>query len=272
MIKPGIGLPYTTEISGITLANEVYPKWYNHDSVRESKVMAIPSECRMPNLSSVTCSLMNRLIVQLMVGEPGLSRKTTLYRRNFIRLLDKALREYQEARRIILDQIGEANHPAEDMSKHRRYLHKLLSRIKSEAEYKSKHGQYLYIIRFPDHIESCISNVRQLYQLLRRIKSEKESPPIPRDLRRAVEKMEAPIIEIRDAIEHMEELIQKDKIAPGEPVMATVSEDGDAIVVSKYQMKFKDLAMVLKEMHEIAFYVLTIKKMEPIDLSGEIPE
>ena len=123
--------------------------------------MAIPSECRMPDLSDVTCSLMGRLLIQLMVGEPGLSRRTTLYRRNFIRLLDKALREYQEAREIILDQIGEANRPVEDMS---------------------KHGRYLYIIRFPDHIESCISTVRLLYKLLRRIKLEKESPPIPKDL------------------------------------------------------------------------------------------
>ena len=70
----------------------------------------------------------------------------------------------------------------------------------------------------------------------------------------------------------MEERIQSDKIAPGEPVMATVSEDGDAVLVSKYQIKFKDLAMILERMHEIAFYVLTIKKMEPIGLSGEIPE
>lgn len=212
--------------------------------------MAIPSECRMPDLSGVTRSLMGTLMVQLMVGERGLSRKTTLYRRNFIRLLDKALREYQEARQTILDQIGERNRPVEDMS---------------------KQGRYLYIIRFPDHIESCISAVRQLYKLLERIKSEKESPPIPRDLRKAVEKMRAPIVNIRDAIEHMEERIQKDEIAPGEPVMATVSEDGDALLVSKYQIQFKDLATVLEKMHEIAFYVLTIKKMEPTGLPGEIP-
>lgn len=54
--------------------------------------MAIPSECKMPDLSGLDSPLMNRLLVQLLVGERGLSRKVQLYRRNFVRLIDKALR------------------------------------------------------------------------------------------------------------------------------------------------------------------------------------
>jgi len=203
--------------------------------------MAIPSECKMPDLSGLDSPLIGRLIVQLLVGEHGISRKAGLYRRNFVRLVDKALGEYNEAREVILAEIAEANRPAEEMS---------------------KDGRRIYFPAFTDHIETCINAVRRLYKLLQRIKSERESPVLPRELRRLVEKIEESIVDIRDAIEHMDERIQNDEIAPGKPIMATVNKNGDGVVVSKYEMKFEELAIVLKKMHEIALYILTIKKIE----------
>ena len=68
-------------------------------------MMAIPSECKMPDLSCLDSPLWNRLIVQLLVGEKGLSRKAQLYRRNFVRLIDKALEEYNNAREVLLAQV-----------------------------------------------------------------------------------------------------------------------------------------------------------------------
>lgn len=201
--------------------------------------MAIPSECKMPDLSGLDSPLIGCLIVQLLVGEPGLSRKASLYRRNFIRLLDRALKEYHEAREAILAQIAEANRSAEEMS---------------------RDGRHIYLIAFTDHIENCINAVWRLYRLLERFKSEKKSPVLPRELRRLVETIEESIVDIRHAIEHMDERIQNGEIYPGIPVMATVSQNGDGVVVSKYEIKFEELAVVLKKMHEIALYILTIKK------------
>jgi hypothetical protein len=43
--------------------------------------------------------------------------------------------------------------------------------------------------------------------------------------------------------------------------MLAVSKNDDGLVVSKYELKFKELAMVLEKMNEIALYILTIKKM-----------
>jgi len=182
---------------------------------------------------------MNCLVVQALIGEPGLSQKTKLYRRNFIRLVDRALREYREARELILAQIAEMNRSPEEMS---------------------RDGRSIYLFTFPDHIETCINAVRRLYKLLGRIKSEKESPGLPRELRRQVETIEGTIVKIRGAIEHMDELILKGEIAAGKPVMAAGSENWDAVVVSDYELKFEELAMVLRAMHEIALYLLTIKK------------
>jgi hypothetical protein len=202
------------------------------------EIMSLPSECKMPDLSGLD-SLMGRLFIQAFIGEPGLSQKTRLYRSNFIRLADKALREYHESRELILAQIAEMNRSTESIS---------------------RDGRNIYLFTFTDHIETCINAVRRLYKLLGRIKAEKQSPGLPRELRRLVETMEVIIVDIRDAIEHIDEMIQKDEVAPNRPIMAAGSENWDAVVVANEEIKFEDLAMVLRKMHEIALYLLTIKK------------
>ena len=201
--------------------------------------MEFPSECKMPDLSGLDSPLVGRLIVQLLVGERGLSPKTSLYRRNFIRLVDKALREYHKAREAILAEIAEMNRSPEEMS---------------------RDGRSIYILTFTDHIENCINAVRRLYKLLERIKAEKQSPGLPRELRRQVETREGTIVKIRGAIEHMDELILKGEAGVGKPIMAAGSENWDAVVVSSYELKFEELATVLRTMHEIALHLLTIKK------------
>ena len=212
--------------------------------------MAIPSECKMPNLSGLDSPLIGRLIVQLLKGEPGLSRKVGLYRRDFIRLLDKALREYHEAREAILADIAEANR---------------------SAEKRGKDGRRTYFIAFTDHIETCINAVSRLFKLLERIKSEKGSPAFPRELRRLVETKSKSVANVRNVVEHMDEQIQKGEITPGKPIMLTISKNDDRVIVSKYEIKFEELAMVLEKMHEIALYILTIRRMEAAGLPGEIP-
>ncbi len=202
--------------------------------------MAIPSECKMPDLSGLD-SLIGRLIVQVMIGEPGLTRKAGLYRRNFIRLVDKALGEYHEARKAILADIAEANRPAKEMQ---------------------KHGRRMYFVTFTNHIETCINAVSRLFKLLERIKSEKESLALPRELRKLVETKSGSVSNVRNAIEHMDKLIREDEIAPGQPVMLTVTKNGDGVVISKYEIKFEELAMVLGKMHEIALYILQPRKIE----------
>ncbi|GAH38523.1 unnamed protein product [marine sediment metagenome] len=55
--------------------------------------MAIPSGYKMPDLSGIDSPLLGRLVVQLLVGERSLSPEARLYRRNFIRLVDKSVRD-----------------------------------------------------------------------------------------------------------------------------------------------------------------------------------
>ena len=60
----------------------------------------------------------------------------------------------------------------------------------------------------------------------------------------------------------MDELILKGEAGAGKPIMAAGSENWDAVVVSSYELKFEELAMVLRTMHEIALYLLAIKKKD----------
>jgi len=190
----------------------------------------------MPDLSGLDSSLKARLLVQVIVGDPGVSQEVGLYRRNFIRLVDKALNEYHEARKAKLNVVAEKNR---------------------------RDVKHLYIMfDFTDHIETCINAVRRLYKLLDRIKSEKQSPEIPRELRKLVERKYDSIKNIRDGVEHMDDRIRSGERAVGEPIMLTVSENNEALVVLDYELKFEELAMVLKKMHEIAVHILTVKKME----------
>jgi len=191
--------------------------------------MAIPSECKMPDLSDIDSLLLPFLVVQLLVGERGLSQKASLYRREFIRLVNKAVREYCEAREVLLAEVAE-------------------------------HGRHLRSYEFTDHIETCINAVSRLLKLLNRIKSEKASSSFPRELRKLVETHSKSVRDVRDTVEHMDELIHKGEIALGKPIMLTCSQEGDRILVSDCELNFTDLAMVLEKMHEIAQHILTIKK------------
>lgn len=183
----------------------------------------------MPDLSGEVSPLFPFLAVQLLAGEKGLGRKASLYRREFVRLVDKAVREYREAREILLDEVAAK-------------------------------GRNLRFYAFTDHIGSCMNAVSRLSKLLNRIKSEKERPDFPTELRRLVERYSDTVTHVRNTVEHMDERIQKGEIAPGKPIMLTCNQEGDKILVSNCEMKFKDLAMLLEKMHELAQHILTIKQ------------
>lgn len=65
----------------------------------------------MPDLSDLDFPLKKYLILHALVGDKGLTQKESLYRRNFVRLVDKAIKEYHEARSTIILQIEEMNRP-----------------------------------------------------------------------------------------------------------------------------------------------------------------
>ncbi len=199
--------------------------------------MAIPSECKMPDLSLDTDypqPLTGYLVVQMLSGgDNKLSHQSSLNRRNFVRLVDKAWREYHESKNALIREISRE--------------------------------ETAFMMLFTNHIETCVNAVQRLFKLLMRIRKDKNSPTIPKHLQRIVETKEKTIKDIRHTIEHIDERIRKDEIGRNKPIMLTVSENEDGVVVSNYEIKFIELVMILEKMREIALYILTVKKIEASD-------
>lgn len=84
-------------------------------------------ECRLPDLSGLE-KLIPVLIAHLFVGD-GLNREQGLLKRDFVRLVDKAIREYEAARTAIVAQIQK--------------------------------GGALYTIAFTDHFETCVNAINR---------------------------------------------------------------------------------------------------------------
>jgi len=188
----------------------------------------------MPDLTDLV-PLNGRLIVRSMIPEPSLSQKARLYRKIYVRLLDKAVREYKSARDMVIAQIEERQRPREDMV---------------------REGRIIYMHLFVDDMENCINAIHRLCSIMERIKSEPISLVQYRDARRQIESLDGFIIDIRNAVEHMDKEIRKDQITPEQPIALMINENGDRISILDFEIKCADLAIILRNMHKIGEYIL----------------
>ncbi len=190
---------------------------------------AIPSTCQMPDLSTLP-TLMESTLLHALIGDPGVGRETRLYRRNFARLVDKAVREYQLARATILAQIEESRRPTGEMA---------------------RHGRTLHILLFTDHFETCINATHRLLNLLEQLKNENLPNRLPRTLRRSISAHTRPLSRMRHLTEHMDSFIQQDELSAGQPVILGLDDSEDGAVVGDTKIIFDDIAVGLKRLHEI---------------------
>jgi hypothetical protein len=174
-----------------------------------------------------------------IIGEPGINRKVSLYRKNYIRLLNKAVREYQESRGYILKEIAEMKRPQKVMQ---------------------KTGRFIYPFDFTDHIETCIKAIARLFKLLDRISSENDTPLMPNEPIEQLKIYSKPVTDIRNYVEHIDKEINRGELEQGRPIMLAVNETDDGVYISKYQISFKDIESVLMTMHEVARCILETKK------------
>jgi hypothetical protein len=191
----------------------------------------IPTELRMEDLSGLE-KLQPTLIINLVFaqGDKDISRRTALNRRLYIRLLDKAVDEYTEARELIVAQIAEGQRNAEEIT---------------------QNGRYIYMFKFVDHMENCISSIRRILRFLDILKSNQDGLAFSRTTRNHIESLTTPIIDVRDTIEHMDERIQKDVIQENEPVMLKITDTQDGIMIAGQSLKFSTLGTLIKKLHAL---------------------
>ncbi len=204
----------------------------------------IPTECKMPDLSDLELGLKKYLLLRAFMDNPGVTKKQRLYRSNFVRLVDKAVKEYHEARKSITAQMEEVRRPAKELEK----------------------GRILYILDFTDHFETCVNALNRLLKQLDVIKNETSYWKISRPVRNSIVAHSRLIPDIRDAAEHMEEHIRGDEV--NGPVMLMTSENGDKAIIGEYEIKFSDVATALRRLHQIACDLCSLENITPGEPQG----
>lgn len=192
----------------------------------------IPTECKMEDLSDLEGQVMS-LTVNLAFGpgDKNVSRRTSLNRRVFVRLVDKGLDEYEAARRHILAQLAEKQRTAEAMA---------------------EQGRVIYMLKFVDHMENCICTVRRILRLLNHLKGNQDGLEFPRIVRRQIDSLADDIVDMRNVVEHMDAEIQQDKIAENESIMVQLLDSQDGVKVAGESLKFSSLSTLLRRLHELS--------------------
>jgi hypothetical protein len=118
----------------------------------------LPTECNMPDLSWLQKRpAQGAFLIHQMIGaEKRFPEAMGSYRRNMVRLADKAVQDYMDARECVLAQIQEMQRTPEEMSQ----------------------GRIIYITRAADRLEDCILTVGRLFRYFEKVRSDKSCFPL----------------------------------------------------------------------------------------------
>jgi hypothetical protein len=193
----------------------------------------LPTECNMPDLSSLQEQQAQGpfLINQLIGAENGFPEAMVSYRRNMVRLADKAVRDYMGARKYVLAQIQEMQRTPEEMA---------------------RHGRFIYAHLTTDRLEDCIITVRRLFRYFEKVKSDQSRFPLDRLLKRRVEAVEQSIRETRDLIEHLDSDISSGKVQRGQSTAPVFDAETRTISLAGQQLPVGTLARAIRRFHEFA--------------------
>ncbi len=162
-------------------------------------------------------------------ADKDISRKTALHRRQYIRLTDKALDEYNEARLLILAQVEVGSRTTDEMT---------------------SNGRGIYMFKFIDHMENCISSVRRALRYLEYIKGNQDGLQVPKLIRKQINSLSTSLVDVRNFIEHMDEKIQNNEIQENEPVMMKLIDTQDGVTIAGRTLKFSTLSIILVKLQE----------------------
>jgi hypothetical protein len=191
----------------------------------------LPSECNLPDLSGLLTKRLDQsfFVHQLVGAESGFPEKMLIYRRNFVRLVDKALRDYLEARNAALALVEKRNSHALDIANGR-----LLSNL------------------IANDLEDCLVTLRRLFRYFERIRTDTTSFPVDRLFRKRIEVMEAAICDMRDLVVHMEEDINSAAVTFGDFIAPTLNNTADTISLGKHTLRADVLARAISLFYEFA--------------------
>lgn len=191
----------------------------------------IPSECNMPDLSDLLRSPPDKSFAfhQLVGAETGFPEKMLAYRRIFIQLVDKALRDYTNSRQHILLLID-----------------KRRSGVLNIADGR------LLINLITNSLEDCLITARRLFGFFERVKSDPTKFPMDRTFKKRVDALEKSIRVVRDGIVHADEHIHEDRVDAWPPPVLSLDEQTTMITVGSATLSTVALSRALRQFHGFA--------------------
>ncbi len=191
----------------------------------------LPSDCKMPDLTNLLATPIDKsfLTNQLVGSESRFSEKMLIYRRNFLRLADKAVRDYFDARGATLLIIDKQNSHTLGIVDGRVLMNVITNKL-----------------------EDCIITVRRLFDYFDRIKSDATTVPIDRLFKKRIEALNDSIIEVRDLVMHMDKDISGSLVTFGDSIAPALNQASDTISVGKSSLRAESLARAISLFHGFA--------------------
>ena len=179
-------------------------------------------ECRAPDLSDIAAPVVATYLLSATFhgGLPD-NYQLRSYLTNFIRSSDRAIEEYSEGRRLLI-------------------------------EYAASHNRTLLLLRAMSRLETAIHYLRRAHRFFDRLRVHPEGPTIDRVPRRLFDSYANRIIPLRDAIEHIDERVGKGEIVEGQPIALAITADGNDLQIAEFSLSLSDLANALRHLHGFA--------------------
>ncbi len=181
--------------------------------------LSIPTQCNMPDLSELYDKNVLGVLLNLIFRDTPTEYKSRAFVINFVRITDRVIREYTNARVAFLVFVN--NQP---------------------SPYFSPAFQAI------GHFETLVNSLWRASLFVNCIKKNSETSRIidvriNNDVTKRIE-------EIRHAIEHLDEKLAKGKIGQGEPWFILLKND--SIELSGYEISHRELADFIRTLYSIA--------------------
>lgn len=191
--------------------------------------------CRAPDLSSLSTPVFGNYALNLSFAGCGTSDpKANSFVVNYILAVDKAIREYNAARNLMV-------------------------------AYASSANVTTTLVESLGRFETCINCTKRALRHIERLARYPEGPAVERTVRRLLDNYGNSITPLRDAIEHIDERIQNGGVADGDPRALFVSPDATRLEIADHRLEFDKLASLLTRMREVAEELARYK--EQVDAS-----
>ena len=184
--------------------------------------MTYIDECRAPDLSDLgTPVLADYVLNRVFAGAGTPDRKADSFIILFTLAVDKAVREYNAGRALLV-------------------------------EYAASSNRWTLLIESLGRFETCINSAKRALRDVARLSSHPDGPEVERSVRRLLESYGTFITPLRDAIEHMDAKVQADRLGDGEAHSLMVSHDSLYLEIAGNHLAFDQLALLLRRLREVA--------------------